>query len=441
MRSPQLLLRCVALCLVVLLFHQFEGNSQIRADDVDPVTIPAAGWEREQLLVCVANIDALLSNPRHQNYNALRISRSLENAEGPTLDVLKRECVMVRHVGGITYIRGVRFITRDDLPHDALSQFEYIMYGDDLISLHRAGAATTVRFQEGVAGPFPRFDSLDIVMMQTALPNRLNRVPLMTTIHDARFRILSDNVPRISTELPRIQSSPNESDELPESEDGDVEVLLSPEQPWLPVLVRRTAAPRAADYFESGAYTRFFYDRSNPDEPFVTRILNETPLKPEAHGVYLSDVRFELVDAKDATIPKLQIAETMNLWQEFDGTRWIKVEPADVPAKFQALTEVISDVASGKLWNADDDPILAIRDRLEQRNEVPINELPPVAGVHMPVPEVLLNVAQTDPQQPQANRTRIVGLFVMALGVVLLALFGWFRIWQSIAANSESASE
>lgn len=407
------------------------------ADDA-PITDErlTAGWEESQFLALQSSIKELAR--LRQSYNTLSIQRSIvgPNEDGPRRERHYRKCALVRTIGDVTWIRYVYNFGDSENP-DVTSQTEWIIDGDRILQVGRAGSSTNARCYVGLENRIGH--ELQSLRSRVIYPNRLWTLPLSLRRISVRYRVNSDGIPRCDIDLSRSRPRPGEKPtQLPPTPGGDLRIFLSKKVPHLPNSMRRIAAPPPDSYYLTSPITRFFYDRTPGKPVFLNRVVQITQLREGKTGQTFSDTRYEPVEMELSEIPRIKIADSMHSWQVVKDNRWTKVPVEEIPQEYRDHVEVIGNVATGKLWHGMRAELTSEMDRMEAVQVPPATDLPPVAGDNvnleptaMKVDEQGLDAAVSD----QPRRALVAGIAFLLAGATLLAAFGYAR-WKTLHAST-----
>lgn len=393
-----------------------------------------AGWEESQFLALQSSIKELTR--LRQNYNTLSIQRSIvgPNEDGPRRERHYRKCALVRTIGDVTWIRYVYNFGDSENP-DVTSQTEWIIDGDRILQVGRAGSSTNARCYVGLKNRIGH--ELQSLRSRVIYPNRLWSVPLSLRRISVRYRVNSDGIPRCDIDLSRSRPRPGEkSTALPPTPGGDLRLFLSKDSPHLPTSMRRIAPPPPDSYYLNSPITRFFYDRTPGKPVFLNRVVQITQLREGKTGQTFSDTRYEPVETQLNEIPRIKIADSMHHWQVMKDRRWVNVPVEEISQDFRDHVEVIGNVETGVLCKEMREELTAEMDRMEAIPVPLATELPPVAGekinvesTSMKLDEKQLDEAMSD----QPHKALVAGIVFLLAGATLLAVFGFAR-WKNLIA-------
>jgi len=397
----------------------------------------AAGWEESQTLALQTAIKELTR--LRQSYNTLSLQRSIvgPNEDGPRRERHYRKCALVRTIGDVTWIRYVYNFGDSENP-DVTSQTEWIIDGDLILQVSRAGSSTNARYYVGLENRIGH--QLQSLRSSVIYPNRLWSLPVSLRRVSVRYRVNSDGIPRCDIDLSRSRPRPGEkSTALPPTPGGDLRLFLSKEFPHLPTSMRRIAPPPPDSYYLNSPITRFFYDRTPGQPVFLSRVVQITQLREGKTGTTHSDTRYEPVEMELSEIPRIKIADSMHSWQVVKDNRWVKVPVEEIPQEYRDYVEVIGNKATSTLWYEMRAELTAEMDRMEDIQVPPVTDLPPVAGdnLNLKTTENKLDEKQLGAGViGQPGRALLAGMVFLLAGATLLAVFGFAR-WKKLLAATD----
>jgi len=386
-----------------------------------------AGWEEERLQDFSSALRELSSHPENQNYDTLCLERKVVGKfSGTREERYYRICVLVRHADGVTWIRYLKEFNRlnGGLVNE---QKEWIVDGDKILQVGRAGSTTTARFQSRAQGDLR--NQLDSLMRHTIQPHKIHGLRWSMQRPDVRYKVDHNGVPRVLIGMRRRRLRPGETSEMPPTPGGDIRVLFSKESPQLPTFFRRFIVLGEDDPYENSLGAQLFYDRSPGKPVFLNRVVERAVIEEGKFGTISSDTRFERVNF-DSRIPRIKIAENMHTWQHEIDRKWTKVAVEDVPREFIDRVEIVSDYESGVRYGEFSEEFKPIRDRLEALPVTPVEELPiPDADLVEAEP---LHQRATQPRKQDGVHQRFLflacGIGLLVAGVALLVVFATTRL-------------
>ncbi len=324
-----------------------------------------AGWEESHINAVKAAVRDIGANPANQNYNALTLERTLIQDETEH-ERRYRNCTLVRRVGDTTWIRHFKEFNAPSGSNVRIRHV-WIIDSNGIMRINHwtrypSGGATNAIYQVGHEGYLS--EQLSNLQAYEILPNRLGRVLWNLQRQDVRYRVDSNEVPRLEIDFPRRRVRPGASSEAPPTPGGDSRILLSSEKPHLPTLSRRYRRMSESEPFPSSVGVRYFYERSAGKPVFMNRVVYNA-IPSELPGPISSDTRFERVESDCLEIPRMKIAQTNHKWSIRSDNKWTTIPAEDVPQQFLYRVEVVSDAEAGKCYDEFPEQFMEIRERLE----------------------------------------------------------------------------
>lgn len=429
--------------IVALLWAMLQTNSAF-ADKALGDEQLASGWEESQISAVKEAVRDFITNPANQNYNALSLQRSL--VLGETMQDGKfvrdktvherfhRKCSLVRKIGNTTWIR---YFHEYETQTGTTIQHRHVWIIDShgiLQIKRRSGsskfspASTRAIFQVGHEGHLS--DILGILRAFEILPNKFKSFPLSLRRQNLRYRVDSNDVPRLQIEFPQTRVLPGNSKTIQSKRWGDVLILLSRETPNLPTLVRPYFQSKGKDAFQKGSGTKYFYDRSADNPVFPKRFVSKLIKTGMPTRTTSADTRFERAVFDSHEIPLIKIAKTDHRWSIRSDNKWMTITAEDVPQQFLDRVDVVSDEEADECYQKFPEQFLAIRDRLRNQDVASVEE---VLGVEH-------NIAEAPPETLAAVTSNVadsgdrrsmflsLGITMLLIGVILLAAFGASRL-------------